>query len=224
MTIWLRIVRPSIGAAFLAACVLGPAQAETLRLNAHTIYERAVTNNIALSPDGSMLQLRSGEVFQDDGPASGFSYKPNTETLSPGTVIRKQLLIPDPQASEAVLIVGGSSDLKVEVNGNPQKLGTAKPIFGEQWHAYTIDPSALKPGINDIIIRGTGKVKIARARRLLCGISAQERSQRRWGQILECGQTGSCRQHFRRVLRTGLSKALCIQRLYPAAGDGCLQP
>jgi hypothetical protein len=163
MTIWLRIVRPSIGAAFLAACVLGPAQAETLRLNAHTIYERAVTNNIALSPDGSMLQLRSGEVFQDDGPASGFSYKPNTETLSPGTVIRKQLLIPDPQASEAVLIVGGSSDLKVEVNGNPQKLGTAKPIFGEQWHAYTIDPSALKPGINDIIIRGTGKVKIARA-------------------------------------------------------------
>jgi len=138
---------------------LGPAQAETLRLSAHAIYERAVTSNVALSPDGSILQLRSGEVFQDDGSASGFSYKPNTETLSPGIVIRKQLLISNPQASNAVLIVGGSGDLKVEINGNPQKLGTAKPIFGEQWHAYTIDPSTLKSGINDIIIRGTGGVR-----------------------------------------------------------------
>jgi len=159
----LKIVRMSIGATVLAACAFGPIQAGTLRLNAHTIYERAVTSNITLSPDGSMLQLKSGEVFQDDGPASGFSYKPNTETLSPGIEIRKQLLIPDPRASQAVLMVGGDGDLQVEINGNPQILGMAQQIFDGQWHAYDIDPAALKPGVNDIVIRGTGKVRIARA-------------------------------------------------------------
>ena len=163
MTIWLQIVRASIGATMLAIYGLGLAQAETLRLNARTIYERAVSNNISLSPDGSILQLRSGEVFQDDGPASGFSYKPNLETLSPGVEIRKQLLIPDPQTMKAVLMLGGGGDLRVEVNGNPQKLGVAKQIFAGQWQAYDIDPSALKAGVNDIIIRGTGKLRIARA-------------------------------------------------------------
>src|SRR5208283_2325329 len=99
------------------------AQAATLRLNARTIYARAVSSNITLSPDGSALQLKSGEVIQDDGPASGFSYKPNEETLSPGIKIRKQLLISDPRASKAVLMLCRGGDLKVEVNGHPQKLG-----------------------------------------------------------------------------------------------------
>lgn len=163
MTLRTKIVRTSIAATMLAACAFSPAQATTLRLNARTIYERAVTSNITLSQNGSMLQLQSGEVFEDDGPASGFSYKPNTEALSSGIEIRKQLLIPDPRASKAVLMVGGDGDLKVEVNGKPQKLGTAEQIFAGQWQAYDIDPSALKPGVNDVIIRGTGKVRIARA-------------------------------------------------------------
>src|SRR5580704_3834872 len=139
MTLRIKIVRLSIGATMLATCVFGPAEATTLRLNAHTIYEQAVSSNITLSQDGSMLQLRSGEVFQDDGPASGFSYKPNTEALSQGIEIRKQLLIPDPRASKAVLMVGGDGDLVVEVNGNPQKLGTPQQIFAGQWQAYNID-------------------------------------------------------------------------------------
>ena len=106
MPLWLRIARRSLGVVAFAALLLGPAQAATLRLNARTIFERAVTSNITLSPDGSALQLKSGEVFQDDGPASGFSYKLNNEKLSPGIEIRKQLLIPDPRASKAVLMVG----------------------------------------------------------------------------------------------------------------------
>jgi hypothetical protein len=163
MTLRIKIVRASIAATMLAASVFGTAKATTLRLNTRTIYERAVTSNITLSQDGSTLQLASGEVFQDDGPASGFSYKPNTEALSPGIEIRKQLLISDPRASKAVLMVGGSGDLKVEVNGNPQKLGKAQQIFAGQWQAYNIDLSALKPGVNNIVIRGTGKVRIARA-------------------------------------------------------------
>ena len=116
----LRAARTSLASAILAALVLCPAKAATLHLNARTINERAVSSNITLSQDGSALQLKSGEVIQDDGPASGFSYKPNQEKLSPGIEIRKQLLIPDPRASKAVLMVGHGGDLKVEVNGNPR--------------------------------------------------------------------------------------------------------
>jgi len=71
-------------------------------VNARTIYERAVSSNITLSQDASALQLESGEVFQDDGPASGFSYKLNTEVLFPGVKIRKQLLIPDPRRAKRI--------------------------------------------------------------------------------------------------------------------------
>ena len=163
MHLCLRIVRSSLAAAAFAAFVFGQAQAATLRLNARTIYERAVSSNITLSQDGSSLQLKSGEVFQDDGPASGFSYKPNREVLSPGIRIRKQLLIPDPRASKAVLMVCPGGDLKVEVNGHLQKLQAPQKTGWGQWQAYNIDPAALKPGVNDIVIWGTGMVLIARA-------------------------------------------------------------
>ena len=162
MHLCLRIARNLLAVAVFSAFVFGQARAATLRLNARTIYERAVSSNITLSQDGSSLQLKSGEVFQDDGPASGFSYKPNQEKLSPGIAIRKQLLIPDPRATKAVLMVGLGGDLKVEVNGQPQKL-QAPQKTGWEWQAYNIDPAALKPGLNDIVISGTGVVKIARA-------------------------------------------------------------
>ena len=163
MHLWFRIARQLLGAMVFAALVLGPAQAATLRLNARTIYERAVSSNITLSPDGSALQLKSGEVIQDDGPASGFSYKPNTETLSPGIEIRKQLVIPDPRASKAILMVSHGGALKVEVNGKPQKLGAPQKTGWGEWQAYDIDPAALRPGVNDIVISGAGMVRIARA-------------------------------------------------------------
>jgi hypothetical protein len=147
----------------LATLALGSAQAATLRLNSRTIYQGAVSSNITLSPDGSTLQLKSGEIIQDDGPASGFSYKPNREMLSPGIEIRKQLLIPDPRASNAVLMVGHGGDLNVEVNGICQKLKAPRKTAWGEWQAYAIDSAALKPGVNDIVIRGTGMVWIARA-------------------------------------------------------------
>ncbi len=158
----LRAARTSLASAALAALVLCPAKAATLHLNARTINERAVTSNITLSKDGSALQLLSGEVIQDDGPASGFSYKPNQEKLVPGMEIRKQLLISDPRASKAVLMVAIGGRLNVEINGHPQKLGAPQKT-GWEWQAYTVDPSALKPGLNDVVISGTGMVKIARA-------------------------------------------------------------
>ena len=130
MPSWLRIARQSLGVAAFATIVFGPAQAETLRLNARKIYERAVSTNITLSPDGSAVQLKSGEVFEDDGPASGFSYKPHQETLSPGIKIRKQLLIADPRASKAVLMVGRGR--RPEPRGErqaPETWSASKDIF-----------------------------------------------------------------------------------------------
>ena len=158
----LRAARTSLASAAIAALVLCPAKAATLHLNARTINERAVTSNITLSKDGSVLQLLSGEVIQDDGPASGFTYKPNQEKLAPGIEIRKQILISDPRASKSVLMVAIGGNLNVAINGHPQKLGAPQKT-GWEWQAYTIDPSALKPGLNDIVISGTGMVKIARA-------------------------------------------------------------
>jgi transglutaminase-like putative cysteine protease len=163
MPLRLWVSRPWFAVAAFAALVFVPAQGATVHLTAPKIYQRAVTSNIALSPDGLTLKLKSGEVFQDDGPASGFSYKPTKEVLSRGIKIRKQLLIPDPRATKAVLMVGGGGDLKVEVNGNLQKSGTPQKIFYGQWQAYNINPAALRPGANDIVIWGTGMVRIARA-------------------------------------------------------------
>ncbi len=68
MHLWLRIARQALAAAVFALFIFAPAQAATLRLDARTIYERAVSSKITLSQDGSALQLESGEVFQDDGP------------------------------------------------------------------------------------------------------------------------------------------------------------
>ncbi|MGD0125384.1 MAG: hypothetical protein ABSF46_08500 [Terriglobia bacterium] len=162
MHVGLSAARMSLASAAFAALVLCPAKAATLHLNARTIYERAVSSNITLSKDGSTLELQTGEVIQDDGTASGFSYKPNQEKLSPGIAIRKQLLIADPRASKVVLMVGNGGNLKVVVNGHPQKLGAPQKT-GWEWQAYDIDPAALKPGLNDIVISGAGMVKIARA-------------------------------------------------------------
>jgi len=147
---------------WLAALCL-PVQAATLRLDARKIFDRAVTRDISLSPDGSALQLASGELYQDDGPAAGYSYKPNVERLSSAVSIRKQLVIADPRASAAVLMVGPGGKLQVSINGSSQALEEPRKTGFGQWQAYTINPAALRPGLNDIVVSGTGRVWIARA-------------------------------------------------------------
>jgi hypothetical protein len=147
----------------ICIAILGaPLQAATLRLDARTIYEQAVSRNISLSPDGSTLQLDSGEVSQDDGPAAGWSYKPNVETLSSKVWIRKQLVIRNPRASSAVLMVGPGGNLNVSVNGRPLTLEQPRKTGFGLWQAYTVNPGVFKPGVNDIVMSGTGRVWIAR--------------------------------------------------------------
>ena len=151
-------------AGVLAAVVCGaPTFGATLKLDARTIFEQAVSQNIHLTPDGSALQLDSGELYEDDGPAAGYSYKPNEDKVSSTVWIRKRLVIADPRASAAVLMVGPGGDLKIRVNGRAQTVEPPRPAGFGLWQAYTINPAALKPGVNNIEMSGSGQVWIARS-------------------------------------------------------------
>src|SRR5208283_5095863 len=104
-----------------------------------------------------------GELFEDDGPASGQSYqKPeNRETVTSQTWIKKELLIPNPQARAAYLVVLSEDPFEALINGVPQKLGENQS--GRTLHkTYAFDPSLLQAGRNEIILRTSGKVSIAR--------------------------------------------------------------
>ena len=52
------------------------------------------------------IELEEGELFEDDGPAAGFSYKPNEERLSDRVWAKKELIVPNPSARKATLLVG----------------------------------------------------------------------------------------------------------------------
>jgi hypothetical protein len=100
--------------------------------------------------DGSALELDSGDVY-------------NEETLSSTVRVRKQPVIADPRACTAVLMVGPGGDLRIEVNGRPRTLEAPRGVGFAQWQTYGINPSALRPGLNDVVICGQGRVWIARA-------------------------------------------------------------
>jgi hypothetical protein len=75
------------------------AGASTVQLEAPKVFEQSVTRDLRLSGDRGGIELEVGELFEDDGPASGHSYqKPeNLEIVSSQTWIKKELLIPNPQ-------------------------------------------------------------------------------------------------------------------------------
>lgn len=160
---WSRMLLRALGISICALSLVGQGHAAMQCLNARAIFDRAVSTNIVLLPDGSALQLKSGEVVEDDGPASGFSYKPSIEVLSPGIEIRKQFLIPNPRASRVILFLAEGGQFNIDVNGVRQKPGPPEKTYFGEWEAYKIDPVSLKPGVNDVVISGSGKLRIARA-------------------------------------------------------------
>lgn len=150
---------------------------EVLEWDARTLLDRSTGHHVRLSADGSAIEPDRGELFEDDGPAAGYSYKPNEETLSGELRIRKSLVIPDPRATSATLLVGPGGRLSAEINGKPQKLEGARTT-GKYWQAYAIDPSLLKAGLNEIVLQGTGKVWIARDDEFPPGAAHPDRSAR----------------------------------------------
>lgn len=165
-----------------------PLSAEELRLEARSLYKKAVTYNVQLSVDGTAIELEKGELFEDDGPAAGYSYKPNRETLSRTTWIKKELLIPNPQARKATLMVGAGGALRFLINGKHAKFQSAGKV-GNYWQAYRVPPKALKQGKNDIILYGSGKVWIARADERAAGSKARSKPPNRSARSTDAGNS-----------------------------------
>lgn len=138
------------------------ASADELRFEAKDLFARSVTTNLRPSPDGNHVELDEGDLIEDDGPAAGYSYLPNEERLSDKVWIRKELIIPNPAARKATLLVGSGGDLKSLINGKPIELKNSAKA-GNYWQAYAIPPDCLIAGKNEIVLYGAGKVWIARA-------------------------------------------------------------
>ncbi len=145
--------------------------------DARAIFERAVGRDVALSADESAVVLAAGALYEDDGPAAGYSYRPNEEALSGEIRVRKELVIPDPRARSATLLVGPGGTLEAVVNDKAVTLEPAGKA-GQHWQAYRFDPSALKPGANAIVLGGKGKVWFARTDEFPAGSPLPRRSAR----------------------------------------------
>jgi len=100
-------------------------------------------------------------LIEDDGPASGYSYQPNAEKLTPEKRIKKLLLVPRPQARRATLLIARGGSLQWELNGKALKVGDPQKT-GNYWQAYDIDPARLAQGENAFVAQGEGMVWIAR--------------------------------------------------------------
>jgi hypothetical protein len=172
-------------AAYLAWIVLSsarvqeqkkPASASVLRLEAPRIFEQSITRNLRLSEGQGEIELAVGELFEDDGPASGHSYqKPeNREKVTSQTWIKKDLLIPNPRAWAAHLVVLSDTPVEAFINGIAQNLGPNQS--GRQLHQrYAFNPNLLHAGRNEIILRNSGRVTIARDDEFALGSRTQTR-------------------------------------------------
>ncbi len=165
-----------------------PAKAETVRLDARALYERSTSTNLRIAGDGSAIELDWGELFEDDGPAAGFSYKSNEEKLSATTWIKKEFILPNPQAKKAALLIGGSGTLRALVNGKPHDLGPAIKV-GNYWQAFTLPTELLSPGKNDLVLHGNGKVWIARDDEFAAGSRTRTKHPNRSAKSNDAGKT-----------------------------------
>lgn len=146
----------------VALFITGNAAADELNLDAKTLFERSTTRNVRLSADGQSIELEEGELIEDDGPAAGFSYKPNEEKLSETVWASKELMIENPSSRKATLLVAPGGQFKAIINGKPIDLPAPTKVGG-YWQAYSVPPESLRTGRNQIVLHGGGKVWIARA-------------------------------------------------------------
>lgn len=178
----------SLVALSLAWSILAAAHADELNWNARTLLKRSVARHLQLAPDGKHLTLEQGELFEDDGPAAGYSYRPNDERLSDRVWIKKELLIPNPQARSATLLVAPGGELKGMINGKSVELGSPGKT-GKYWQTYSIPPDLLKAGKNEIVLFGAAKVWIARAEDFAAGSMERATHPNRSARSADAGAT-----------------------------------
>ncbi|MCA9115018.1 MAG: transglutaminase domain-containing protein [Planctomycetaceae bacterium] len=141
---------------------------QTVTFTARDLFEQSTVRHVEFASEADGLRLSRGTVIEDDGPAAGYSYQPDTLRLSEGTVILKQLLVEDPRADGALLLVARGGELKFTINGQSAQAR----LLGKQgayWQAWKLDPGLLKAGRNDIEISGTGQILLARAENFAAG-------------------------------------------------------
>jgi len=170
-----------------------PASASVLRLEAPRLFERSVTHDLSLSEQSGNIELAVGELFEDDGPASGHSYqKPeNRETITSQTWIKKELIIPNPQARAAYLVVLSDAPVEAVINGVAQHFGTNQS--GRPLHQkYAFDPKLLRSGRNEIILRNSGRVMIARDDEFALGSLMRTNHPGRSAKSIDGGKNWDC--------------------------------
>ena len=158
------------------------------RWNAQTLVAEGVTTDVRLTADGSAIELDRGELIEDDGPAAGYSYKPNDEELSETVWARKQLALTDPRADEATLLVGARGKIQVFVNGTGRDL-TRIGDAGRYWQAFALSPDTLQRGLNEVVIRGSGAIWIARDDEYAAGSRTRTRHPNRSAKSIDGGRT-----------------------------------
>lgn len=166
------------------------AHADQWQLDAPTLFARGTSRQLALSADESAIELQRGVVIEDDGPAAGYSYRPNVEKLGLGVFLRKELIVPAPRASAATLLVGQGGELTAQVNGREVPLR----LIGRQgnyWQAWQLPPDALQAGRNTFVLSGTGSVWIARDDEYAAGSLARRSHPNRSAKSSDGGKTWS---------------------------------
>ena len=166
------------------------AVASSADLPAAKLFETAVTEHLQLSEHSDEIELETGELFEDDGPASGHSYKTpeNRETITGQTWIKKELLIPNPQARAAYLVVLSEQPFEASINGVTQSF--RDNLSGRKlYRTYAFDPTVLHAGRNDIILRNSGKLMIARDDEFALGSPTRTKHPNRSAKSTDGGKT-----------------------------------
>ena len=185
--------KPRWRAAWVVLLGMGPelmAGSSVWQLDAPAIFERSVTHHLRLSEERGEIELESGELVEDDGPAAGRSYQNpvNREKITPQTWIKKELLIPDPRSRAAYLVVLSDEPVEALINSRPQQFG--KSQSGRQsYQTYPFDPSILQPGRNEIILRNSGNVMIARDDEFTLGSRTRTAHPNRSAKSTDAGKT-----------------------------------
>lgn len=177
----------SIPFAWLCLQTLTATAAER-KFDARTLFDQSIGDGIKLNAAGDAIELQSGEVIEDDGPAAGYSYKPNEEKLSQQVWIKKELLLGKSETRSATLLVAPGGDLKAMINGKAVELKS--PVkTGQYWQAYSISADCLKEGTNEIVLSGAGKVWIARAEDFAAGSIERPKHPGRSAKSVDGGKT-----------------------------------
>jgi hypothetical protein len=178
------------GTALLAVAFGIPANAAVLELGARRLFDDSVTQHLRMDRTKSAIEVEAGELFEDDGPAAGHSYQQpkNQEQLGGDTWIKKELVIPNPQARHAFLVILSDDHFETMINGVPQQFGPNQS--GRQsYQTLAFDPAVLKPGRNDIVLHGSGKVLIARDDEFAQGSRTRTRHPNRSAKSTDGGKT-----------------------------------